>query len=153
MPGEPKPVDREAVRVLAINIGVREAARRLGLNEDTVCSWAKRGNWFALQAPAQALSKSREIIASNLQAKPGDVMLSTLNEHKNETRLSLARSVRKLAKDAEKANLKQSKHVLNVAQTAGHTFEDWQPKQTQGVNVMVNLALLGVEPGQIGVIE
>jgi len=36
-----------------------------------------------------------------------------------------------------------------VAQTAGHTFEDWQPKQIAGTNVMVNIALLGVEPGQI----
>lgn len=39
------PVDREAVRVLAIELGAREAARRLGLNEDTVCSWARRYKW------------------------------------------------------------------------------------------------------------
>ena len=37
--------DRESVRVLAIELGAREAARRLGLNEDTVCSWARRYNW------------------------------------------------------------------------------------------------------------
>ena len=76
-------------------------------------------------------------------------MLNTLADHKRETRISLARSVRRLAKRAEKAKLSDSKHVLNVAKTAGHTFEDWQPKQSAGANVMVNIALLGVEPGQI----
>jgi transposase-like protein len=32
-------VDREAVRVLAIELGAREAARRLGIKESTVLSW------------------------------------------------------------------------------------------------------------------
>jgi transposase-like protein len=32
------PVDREAVRVLAIELGAREAARRLRLNPNTVLS-------------------------------------------------------------------------------------------------------------------
>jgi len=31
-------VDRESVRVLAIELGAREAARRLGLNPNTVLS-------------------------------------------------------------------------------------------------------------------
>jgi len=38
-------VDREAVRVLAIELGAREAARRLGLKEGTVLSWASRYKW------------------------------------------------------------------------------------------------------------
>lgn len=39
-------VDREQVRMLAVSVGVREAARQLGLEEDTVCQWAKRGEWL-----------------------------------------------------------------------------------------------------------
>ena len=141
-----QPIDREAVRVLALSVGLREAARQLGLSENRVLQWSKRGNWFkAPPAPLQPPKKSDVISV----IKPGDALLSTLAEHKNETRMSLARSVRRLAKRAEKAKLSDSKHVLNVAQTAGHTFEDWQPKQSAGANVMVNIALLGVEPGAI----
>jgi Putative ATPase subunit of terminase (gpP-like) len=39
------PADRESVRVLAIELAAREAARKLGLNENTVLSWARRENW------------------------------------------------------------------------------------------------------------
>ena len=36
---------RESVRVLALAIGARAAARRLGINEKTVLSWSHRGKW------------------------------------------------------------------------------------------------------------
>jgi hypothetical protein len=39
------PVDREAVRILAVSIGAREAARRLGINESTLLSWSHRLKW------------------------------------------------------------------------------------------------------------
>ena len=42
---ELKPIDREAVRVLALEVGAREAARALKLNENTVLAWASRDNW------------------------------------------------------------------------------------------------------------
>ncbi len=103
-----KGIDREAIRLLAIEFGVREAARRSGLNEDTVCSWAKRGAWFA--SPAIIYNKPVQAVQA-----PGDIMLHELQTHERETRLSLARSARKLATEAESANLGQSGNVLNVA--------------------------------------
>ncbi len=50
MPDAPplSPVNREAVKVLAKAIGVREAARRMGLSEDRVRKWSQRdpaGPW------------------------------------------------------------------------------------------------------------
>jgi DNA-binding transcriptional regulator YdaS (Cro superfamily) len=39
-------VNREAVQALAVSIGVRAAARELGINESTVQQWSKRENWF-----------------------------------------------------------------------------------------------------------
>ena len=39
------PVDREAVRLLALSIGAREAARRLGIKESTLLSWSYRLKW------------------------------------------------------------------------------------------------------------
>jgi transposase-like protein len=48
-------VDREAVRVLAIELGAREAARRVGVKESTVLSWARRYDW---KLPKQKVAQS-----------------------------------------------------------------------------------------------
>jgi Putative ATPase subunit of terminase (gpP-like) len=40
-------VDREKVQMLALTYGVREAARMLGLSEDTVKSWSLREGWVS----------------------------------------------------------------------------------------------------------
>src|SRR5947208_13583687 len=47
------PVDRESVRLLAIELGVREAARRCGLSEDRVRKWSSRYKWLEQRAPKQ----------------------------------------------------------------------------------------------------
>jgi transposase-like protein len=39
------PVSREAIHMLALSIGAREAARRLGINESTLLSWSHRLKW------------------------------------------------------------------------------------------------------------
>ncbi len=61
------PVDREAVRVLAIELGAREAARRLGLNRNTVISWARRYNW---KLPRRA-GRPGIVPATDLHTQPG----------------------------------------------------------------------------------
>jgi hypothetical protein len=40
-----RPVSREAVHMLALSIGAREAARQLGIKESTVLSWSHRLKW------------------------------------------------------------------------------------------------------------
>jgi len=49
------PVDRESVRLLAIELGVREAARRCGLSEDRVRKWSSRYKWLEQRAPKQPI--------------------------------------------------------------------------------------------------
>lgn len=44
-------INKEAVKLLVIQHGQREAARLAGLNEDTVCSWAKRYGWSVASKP------------------------------------------------------------------------------------------------------
>jgi hypothetical protein len=68
------PVDREAVRVLAIELGVREAARRCGLSEDRVRKWSSRYKWLEQRAPKQQQA------AVTVVTKPGDVLLATHKE-------------------------------------------------------------------------
>jgi hypothetical protein len=66
-------IDRESVRVLAIELGAREAARRLGVKENTVLSWARRGAWALPKRNGQAQAAIKSAI--KLQKRPGDVLL------------------------------------------------------------------------------
>ena len=131
------PVSKEAIKLLVLQHGQREAARIAGLNEDTVCSWAHRYNWKPASKP---------------QARTGNTQLverisDELAENERETRLSLARSARRMAKDAEQATLRNSGEVKNVAQTAAIVHR-WDAKE-QTNNVMVNVALLGIQPSEV----
>ena len=91
------PVDREAVRVLAIELGAREAARRLGLKEDTVCSWARRYNW---QLPQRKSGQPGTDLASTLHTAPGDVLLDEHKRLEGQTKTGLSRAAAKAAEHA-----------------------------------------------------
>ncbi len=77
----------ELVRMLAMEIGVRPAARKLGVNEDTACSWADRYDWNI----SGKATNGRPHSASTLQANPADVLQSELASHEHGTRLTLAK--------------------------------------------------------------
>jgi hypothetical protein len=40
-----EPINKEAFKMLAVEIGLNEAARRLGVPIPTAKSWAQRGKW------------------------------------------------------------------------------------------------------------
>jgi hypothetical protein len=62
------PVSREAVHMLAISIGAREAARRLGIKESTLLSWSHRLKW---KLPRRKVGRP----PLELEVSPGDVLL------------------------------------------------------------------------------
>jgi len=62
------PVSREAVRILALSIGAREAARRLGIKESTLLSWSHRLKW---RLPRRKVGRP----PLDLKVSPGDVLL------------------------------------------------------------------------------
>ena len=62
------PVSREAVRILAISIGAREAARRLGMNESTLLSWSHRLKW---KLPRHKVGRP----PLDVKVSPSDVLL------------------------------------------------------------------------------
>ncbi len=132
-----KEIDREAIRLLAIEHGVREAARMTGLNEDRVRQWSSRYQWLHAKTP-----HDKEAV-TNVTTLPADAHLHELQAHERETRLSLARSARKLATEAESAELGQSSHVLNVAKTAAvvHKWGDEKQNVSFSLNVL-NLNML-----------
>jgi hypothetical protein len=62
------PVSREAVQILALSIGAREAARRLGMKESTLLSWSHRLKW---KLPRHKVGRP----PLDLKVSPGDVLL------------------------------------------------------------------------------
>lgn len=136
------PVSKEEVRLLAIEFGVREAARKLGLNEDRVRQWSSRYKWFKPIADTQ---KSNVTTVT----KPADVLLDELAENERETRLSLSRYAKRAAQDSERASLRDAPYVKAAAQVAGivHKWDSEKPGQQFTLNVL-NINSLSMDNGE-----
>ena len=133
------PVSKEEVRMLVKDIGYTETSKRLNIKRDTLYQWAKRFGWNKPIVHAQQTVRTVRPVA--------DTHADVISELETQTRLSLAKSTQRLAKDSEGVTLRDSKHVKNVAQTAAIVHK-WDAKTTHA-NVMVNIALLGVDPGEV----
>ncbi len=130
---------KELVRLLYLEHGHQKASELSGVNYGLVRQWAVRGNW--IQERKQALSQNvTKLVADNVQSE-----LARL-EHK--TRTSLARSAANMAEKAETATLRASGQVHNVAKTAAIVHR-WDSKSENSQNVVVNVALLGVQPAEV----
>ncbi len=137
----PLAVDREAVRVLVIAVGAREAARRMGLSEDAVRQWCTRGKWLADTKPRQALPLSQQPVAT--VAKTAALALSdALADDSKQTRLGFSRAYRKAA--AHVSELPGSDVVTNaqdikaLAQGAA-LVHGWDAGQVRPTHVQINL--------------
>jgi Putative ATPase subunit of terminase (gpP-like) len=122
------PVDREAVRVLAIELGAREAARRLGLNPNTVLSWAKRYNWNLPKRKGGATLKSAAAIT--LQSKPGDVLIASHKELEGATKTGLMLTAAKAATKAAQnppLDVSSTSQFRDLATSSGRIF-GWNAK-------------------------
>jgi hypothetical protein len=133
-----RPVDREGVRLLAMEIGASVAARKLGLNYNTVRSWAKRYNWGDL--PERA-GRPAIVPATDLQ-RPSDVLLQTHKELGERTKTGLARATARAAEAAGRAekpiDVSNTGHLRDLAQSAARIF-GWGE---DGVTVNANQALV-----------
>ncbi len=79
-------VNREEVRMLALNVGVREAARQMDIPEATVQAWAARYGWLK-NAPRSVPLPSTVIRPRATNAtKAVDCLVNTLLESVRETR-------------------------------------------------------------------
>jgi hypothetical protein len=83
------PVSREAVRVLALSIGAREAARRLGIKESTLLSWSHRLKW---RLPRHKVGRP----PLDLKVSPGDVLLD-YKRRRGLTRMDMATAAARAA--------------------------------------------------------
>lgn len=130
-------VNKEAVKVLVQQNGIREGARIAGLNENTVLSWAHRYGWQPAINPQSAPS---------VRSGNGEIsnrIADRLASNEKQTRLSLSRAHRIHAARAARGKL-APKETLQVAQGAAITHGWRQGKDQDQANVAVNIAILSV---------
>jgi hypothetical protein len=104
-----KPVNKEAFKMLAMEIGLNAAARRLGVPINTAKSWARRGRWKLPKRPGGR--PQRTIVATSMHPV-ADALGATHEEIADATKTAILQTIRKAAQ------LAASKPALDVSTVA-----------------------------------
>jgi hypothetical protein len=138
-----------AVRALAAVVGVREAARRMGISEEQVKKRCTREGWLrspearAANQIAGAGRSGRTAAVTVPKMSPAALISAEIAQLGSKTRLSLARGIAKAGEHVESLSgediLERANDVKAVAQTADlvHGWKDSAP------NVKIRLDVLG----------
>jgi transposase-like protein len=126
------PEIREQAKHFVLTLGVREAARQLGINEDTLCVWSHRYHWWKDHKTAIANSIPHPLKASASNADP-------VTTKSKRSRLNLARATDKATRHLSKLDGEQlvrpemSNSAKNWSSTASTVF-DWNKESpTSGI--------------------
>lgn len=147
-------ITREEVKLLAITVGVRQAARQLGLSEERVLKWSQRGHWFKQPDPIQLPPTMRQAEVLTVR-KPSDVLTEQLADDSNQTKLSLSRSLRRGATALEAmpaevvfTGADKVKHLVGSASQ----LHQWEAKtdshQDIHIGVLANQAMIFQDSGE-----
>jgi hypothetical protein len=138
-------VSWDAVRALAVAVGVREAARRLGISEAATRKRCQREGWLkddtVRQVTAQSVALRNQPTCR--QVSPAQAIAMELARENAETRAGFSRAMAGVAKyvsnrDPEE-NLADASNVKAAAQTAGlvHSWADQQPASRMRIDVLL----------------
>lgn len=137
----PLDVDREQVRMLVLSVGVREAARQMGIKESTVMQWSARGKWLEHTRAQPLLPASMQPVIVSGVISPADALENTLREDGNATKTAgmkyarrAAEHAAKLAEESPDLALEQAANVKQVLQTAA-IAGGWRDGETGGISV------------------
>lgn len=126
-------IDKESVRLLAMQIGIKATADKLGLSYGRLRQWSSRYGWNkTVKTPTHPTVTA--------VTQPSTVLENELNALGKQTRLSLAKGVQRMAKDSESATLRHAPYVHKAAQTAAIVHGWNEPNETK--NTILNLGVL-----------
>jgi hypothetical protein len=118
-----KTVNKEAFRMLAVEIGLNEACRKLGVPIPTGKSWARRGGWQLPKRPGGR--PGRTLSASSLNPI-ADALVATHKELEERTKSGLAQATARAAEGAAKAekpiDVSNTAHLRDLAASAARIF-------------------------------
>jgi hypothetical protein len=129
-----EPVNKEAFHLLAVEIGLNEACRKLGVPIPTGKSWARRGGWKLPKRsggrPGRALAASS---ASSLHPI-ADALAQSHKELATRARTALAQATVAAAEQAAAdpaLPVKSTSHLRDLVAGASRLF-GWEAKNQQG---------------------
>ncbi len=124
-------VDKEAVKVLVLQHGQREAARMAGLNENTVRSWAMRYGW------------SNQEVQPSRNHSVSDNVAATLASRKQQSRSLLSEYQVRAATEAA-AHREPLKITRQVNDLASIHSKVWPEEQQQTAQFSLNVLNLNM---------
>jgi hypothetical protein len=123
-------INREAVRCLALVVGVREAARQMHLPRETVQAWSTRYNWF------------KSPLAPSAPISPSDALARSIRQMGGTTKFHLAKSTDKASRRMSKKhandiieNSDKLTHLVNAASK----IHGWEAEQKQEGSLTLSL--------------
>jgi hypothetical protein len=140
---EHEPVNKEAFRMLACEIGLNAACRRLGVPINTGKSWARRGGWDLPKRPGGRPQRSLE--ATCLQPV-AEALIASHKELEERTKSGLAQATARAAESAAKATkplpVSNTAHLRDLAASAARIF-GWDKKE--GPQTQINQLCISAE--------
>jgi len=139
-------IDWPAVRVLAIAVGVREAARRLGISEEATMKRCQREGWLttpeARLAASNAVSLRQPSALSAAVRTPANALAEAMREDSVQCRASLLRTARRASARVERCDddelmLPEVATVLNQHAKTAALAGGWNAQSTVGLKIQL----------------
>jgi hypothetical protein len=141
-------VNKEAFQMLACEIGLNAACRKLGVPIPTGKSWARRGGWKLPKRLGGRPSRTLPASSESSLHPIADALVSTHKELDSRTRTALAQATTRAAEGAatavEPLPVTSTSHLRDIASAAAQLF-GWNQS---GVTVNANQTLV-VTPEQL----
>lgn len=142
MPAEIPAELKEKVKMLAFQIGVREAARQCEVPESTVQYWSWNEDWMKEKAELEQ-TKALALERKGLQPLSTINPVEVLGKIGGETKLVLAKAVKKTAKQLNRekgVGLIRNAQALKSTVDAGSKLHQWEAQHQVLTQVNVNVA-------------
>ena len=136
------------MRVLAVAVGVREAARQMGISEDAVRQRSKRERWMtSVKATTQrALAKPVTTVSPDVLS-PADALANVFSERRDRTKLGLSKYVAEAAERAGESDgdLTLSRNVRDVAAVHSTLWpEDHNERGILNLDILTGKVQIGI---------
>jgi hypothetical protein len=132
---EKQTVNKEAFRMLALEIGLNAACRKLGVPIPTGKSWARRGRWQLPKRPGGRPGRTLTASSASSLHPIADALVATHKELEERTKSGLARATARAAEAAatapEPLQVSNTAHLRDLAQSAARIF-GWDSDKPAG---------------------
>jgi len=135
-----EPVSHESARLLAMQIGGRQAARRLGIKESTLLSWSHREKWNLPKRKGWTPA-----VVARTSATPAEALIAENADLEEVTRegikVVIARAVQAAAKSDKPLPIDTARGLVDSVTAAAKVY-GWEKNAGTNVNVGVQVAVV-----------